>query len=440
MAAVAAIVQRKSLLIIDDADSRDRLAELLSELAEGRPQARILLLARDAGGWCDQVALAGPVAYALLTAARSALIELSDEPAGELTASKVAGLAGIAFAAELALPSRRIELADSQELGRFLMLDLHLAALVGVLRESPGPVSPDSAAAELLELEQGVWSKRAAQAGLTAEPGLLRQLVAAGCLLGVSTEAQAGAAADRVTEAPERATLARWLYGVLGPDQAPAGGQAATWPEPLMRQHVAAELSAAEFARRCLTGLDATQLRRVVPLIAGEGASGGNAGTRACQPPRLPEPALRLVASQLQQLNAPNSVLIGILDSLPYPDEIWADAGAAICGRIVRQLAPDADQGTRAYWLNSLSARFWLADRQSEAVAAAEEAVSIRRELASAAPDRYLAGLAVSLSYLSIQYAGMSRAPDALKVTEEAIGVRRRLAADDPDRFALPDQ
>jgi tetratricopeptide (TPR) repeat protein len=162
-------------------------------------------------------------------------------------------------------------------------------------------------------------------------------------------------------------------------------------------------------------------------------APGEDRGQRAADPP---ESALRLVAGQLETLGRQNAELIPILRLLPYPDAIWARAGAAICGRIVSQLPDDADQGTRAYWLNSLSARLWLAGRELEAVGAAEEAVSIRRDLAAQAPDRYLASLAVSLSYLGIQYAGLGRTDDAFKVTEEAVDVRRQLAADDPDRYA----
>jgi hypothetical protein len=423
-APAAWIVQRKSLVIIDAADARSELAELLTELVRAQPQARILLLATDAGSWCDQAELAGPVAHALITAARSALIELSAEVSADLTDQEVAALAGIAFAAGLAQPSRAFKLADAGESGQYVMLDLHVAALVATVLEQPEPVNPHRAAAALLGLEQEFWTSRAGELGVTAEPGSRRQLVAAGLLLGADTAEDAAATTAKVAG---ETGLAAWLHDVLGgPPQAHGEGQA--WPAKLARLHIATELgSASQFADRCLAGLDAAGLRRVIPLLAGE--AGGRPQAAA------PEAAVRLVASQVEQLKAPNPELIPILRSVPYPDPIWAKAGAAACGLIVRQLADDSDEGTRAYWLNSLSARLWLAGRQLEAVSAAEEAVSLRRDLAADAPDRYLASLAVSLSYLGIQYSGLGRTDDAYKVTEEAVSVRRKLAEESPDRY-----
>jgi hypothetical protein len=421
------VVQRKSLLIIDDADHYRGLAELLAAVTSAQPQARILLLARDAGSWCDQLELAGPVGYALIAAARSALITLTNQVADELTDAEISGLAVIAFAAELDVPSRGVQLDGGQRADRYPMLDLHIAALVAVAREVPGqPVNPDSATGELLALEQGYWDSTAERIGITAGPARLRQILAEECLFGPDDD-------DARTPA-----IASWLGAVFSSDDEGRGRLRSNWPEGVMTRHVAAEFSAApEFARECLTDLDATRLTRAAALLASAGAGASDRGRF-----RPPDSALHLVAAQLEKLDAPNPVLVTIVNELPYPEAIWAKAGAAICDRIVTQLEPGTDQAIRGYWQNSLSARLWLAGRESEAVGAAEEAVRIRRDLAAQAPDRYLASLALTLSYLSIQYTGLGRAADALKVTEEAVGVRRRLAAADPDRYALlaPDE
>jgi hypothetical protein len=455
------ILHRKSLVIIDDADRRDGLADLLVDLAKTQPQTRILLLAPDAGGWCDQLELAGPVAHALVTAARSALIDLSREVDEHLTDAELAGLAAVAFATELARPSWSVELASQPAPGLRPMLDLHIAALVAVASGSPGPVTLPLAASELLGLERRVWVGRAEALGIAADPRLLGQLVAAALLLGAATPEDAAAVVVRVTESSGPAALATWLLGTASASAGPASAgpantvlantvlantvlantgpsdishQYPAWPRGLAELHIATELTGEpEFARRCLTDLDPTRLVRAVRLLAPAGASD--------QPrSRPPESALHLVADQLEKLEAPAPALIAVLDALPYPQPMWAQAGAAICDRIVAQLGPAADQGTRAYWLNSLSARLWLAGRQREAASAAEEAVTIRRELAAQAPDRYLASLALSLSYLGIQYAGLDRKADAVKVTQEATSVRRKLAAADPQRYALLDE
>jgi hypothetical protein len=428
------IRHRKSLAIIDDADRSDSLADALADLARIQPQTRILLLAPDAGGWCDQLELAGPVAHALITAARSALIELSCEVDESLTDADLAGLAAVAFATELARPSRSVELASGPESGRRPILDLHVAGLVAVASESPGPVTPPLAASELLGLEHQIWTGRAKALGIAADPGLLGQLIAAALLLGAATPEDAAAVVVRVTESSELTALATWLRDAVPADVASttqADHQYPAWPRRLAELHVATELTAAPgFTRRCLTDLDPTRLVRAVRLLAPAAASD--------QPRARPlESALQLVADQLEKLAAPTPALIAALDALPYPRPVWAQAGAAICDRILAQLGPATDQGIRAYWLNSQSAWLWLAERQREAVSAAEEAVAIRRELATQAPDRYLASLALSLSYLGIQYAGLDRKADAVKVTQEAVGVRRRLAAADPKRYAL---
>ncbi len=420
------VAQRKSLLIIDDADRHDGLAELLTGLVRTRPEARILLLAREAGRWCDQAELAGPIAHALITIARSALIDLAGLADAELTDQEVAGQAAAAFAAVLELPGPGFKLAGAGEAGRYLVLDLHIAALVGCAGEPPDPPAPNSAPAALLDLEQRYWDNMAGRAGLEAEPGLLRQLVAAGWLLGAGTAEDAVSVAAVVAGEAGASVLGGWLRDVL------ASERSACWPGALARLLVASELDASpQFALRCLSDLSPAGFRRVMPLLTGPAAAEGG-GRRA----EVPQSVLALVAGQLLHLKAPNFELIPIIDSLPYPDATWAAAGAAICGLIVSQLPPQADQGTRAYWLNSLSARLWLAGRQLEAVGAAEEAVGLRRELAAMEPDRYLASLAVSLSYLAIQYAGLRRTDDAVLATEEAAGVRRRLAAGDPERYS----
>ena len=76
--------------------------------------------------------------------------------------------------------------------------------------------------------------------------------------------------------------------------------------------------------------------------------------------------------------------------------------------------------------------------RREEALAAIEEAVTIRRELARARPDAFLPDLAGSLNNQSVFLSGLGRREEALAAIEEAVTIRRELARARPDAF-LPD-
>ncbi len=99
------------------------------------------------------------------------------------------------------------------------MLDLHAAALVAVLAEAgTGTVRVDirTVLSELLRHEQHLWYHSARAAGLSKGPDgmsplMLRQVVAAGCLLGAATEQEARALPGRVPGLSPSIRVARWL-------------------------------------------------------------------------------------------------------------------------------------------------------------------------------------------------------------------------------------
>ena len=83
----------------------------------------------------------------------------------------------------------------------------------------------------------------------------------------------------------------------------------------------------------------------------------------------------------------------------------------------------------RAMSLNNQSDRLADLGRREEALAAIEEAVTIRRELAAARPDAFLPDLAMSLNNQSSRLSELGRREDALAAIEEAVTIRRELAA-----------
>jgi tetratricopeptide (TPR) repeat protein len=74
--------------------------------------------------------------------------------------------------------------------------------------------------------------------------------------------------------------------------------------------------------------------------------------------------------------------------------------------------------------------------RSEEALAAAEEAVRLRRSLAAARPDAFTPDLAGSLTNLAAILRELGRHAKALAAAEQAVGLYRTLAATRPDAFA----
>nr|WP_221382465.1 tetratricopeptide repeat protein [Actinoplanes polyasparticus] len=108
---------------------------------------------------------------------------------------------------------------------------------------------------------------------------------------------------------------------------------------------------------------------------------------------------------------------------------------------IYRQLAeahPDAHLPNLAASLNNLGNRLSELGRREQALAPAEEATGIYRRLAEAHPNAYLPDLATSLNNLGAFLSGLGRREQALAPAEEAVTIRRRLAEAHPDAY-LPD-
>jgi hypothetical protein len=81
------------------------LSELAGELGRG---VRVLLLARSAGDWWDQLGVGNPAVWDLVQAARPAQLSLSPAVAADLPDAEVVDLAVGSFARELRLPGKRV--------------------------------------------------------------------------------------------------------------------------------------------------------------------------------------------------------------------------------------------------------------------------------------------------------------------------------------------
>jgi tetratricopeptide (TPR) repeat protein len=75
--------------------------------------------------------------------------------------------------------------------------------------------------------------------------------------------------------------------------------------------------------------------------------------------------------------------------------------------------------------LVNLAVRLGSLGRREDALAAIQEAVTIRRDLAAARPDAFRPDLAMALNNLAVRLASMGQREDALAASQEAASINR---------------
>ncbi len=342
----------KLLLIIDEADTRVSLAELIANYLAKAPATKILLLARTTIGWYDQLEQREPGLDGLDPDRTTSVIELS--AALGVPVSRVLATAAADFGAALGLTGPTAGISDPGATAEAAATgDLQAWVLVGVLRAAglwvPEPADLRSALASLFQVELRYWIGRARRAGITADEAQLRQALAAGCLLGAASPADAMDLARRVPglrESAGEAALADWLHEMLPPGRDDEGWIGLARPERFAESLVTAELAASpEFAGRFLTGLSAEQTLRAIPLIARS---------------KGPEAVLETLAADVEGLRGPAPVLMALLPALPQQPASWTRATVALAERITAERRIESDPAARAYWLTNLSRRYYL--------------------------------------------------------------------------------
>ena len=248
-----------ALIVIDYAETFDGLPGLLAQLAaaplpgEPSPLVRVLLLARSAGEWWDQL-VAG--CSTRLGEALTAMSPLALGPVTEPTRQReMFEQAVMAFATRLGRPRPSGSRPPAFRPDAVILV-VHAAALVSVLDDhSPdGTDQAGDAAAvigRLLLHEAKYWQQSQTQYGLSLGPSLTRRVVAAGTLAGADDESSAVqmlSAIEDLNDAGVRGRAARWLhdlYPVTGPDRA-----SAEWIGPLRPDLVAEHLVTSVFSEQ----------------------------------------------------------------------------------------------------------------------------------------------------------------------------------------------
>jgi tetratricopeptide (TPR) repeat protein len=134
--------------------------------------------------------------------------------------------------------------------------------------------------------------------------------------------------------------------------------------------------------------------------------------------------------------------LVPFANALPEQTTILRELSAELTQRLATYFVREAERSndpvariTAANWLNQLAIRLSYLGRREEALAAAEEAVLLRRLLAEERPDAFTPDLARSLNNLANMLGDLGRHEDALMVAEEALRLRRALVEARPNTF-----
>jgi hypothetical protein len=269
-----AIKSRRALLVVDYAETRARLLEMLATLASPEGHGvKVLLLARLAGDWWAQLPAA---AHGLIHIESSAELRLSPKLDSGLSNADVFFTALKAFADTLALPVPEIAMPANISTGSWRMLDLHYAALLALMDSehytTGTSTHTDTLSELLLSHEKRYWYLTAQASGLAYGPtGMshltIDQVIAASCLLGAATEADVYGILSRVPGISPSYGIARWLRELYPPSEG-SSDWLGVFPDELAITHTLKELLAyPEFAHAILDYLDARQAQHAISFL-----------------------------------------------------------------------------------------------------------------------------------------------------------------------------
>jgi len=469
------------LIVIDYAETRLAIVQpLLYKMGidphGGGPHVRLLLLARRAGDWWTGLTAgtAGREIEDLLAGSPEPLPVAPLVPAAE-ERRKVYDAAVTAFALELGKPVPADPQIPSLEKNGFeRVLYLHMAALAAV--DGKSIASASEALAQTLLHERRFWDSQVKEMGLdgslteSVQAAFSQAVTAVTLAGGTATEPQSRAILGRVLEElPTRPDLPKAILKRLR--QMYGGAGDGRFLDPLQPDILGEELVA-----EILSG-DSRLLDKLLDGATPEEGRGTlTVLTRLAQRRPKTEEWLRTAFNTRLEALAESALDVAVETGDPiglvlareieeYASEHLAEQLMDRCAedqylrsvplREVHLAAtakkrdsfatnhpprrglrePEAVSSERARLADNLGSRLSDLGRHEASLQATEEAVAIRRDLASRRPDAFLPDFAASLNNLGITLRELGRQDEALNATEEAVVLRRDLAARQPDVF-----
>lgn len=435
----------RKLLVVDNAETRQGLQPMIDQLAAAQDDGlRVLLLARNTGGWFRGLGAAAPAARDLVAAAMREQLVLPVTVTPQMTDPQIVRHGVSAVTRAFGLRESRVEARHAKNHKRQNILELLAEALAATMDDAEltdggtGTVSVDlrQRLNPLLLHEQEVWYKRAEDAGLLGDGkgttrDALRHAIAASCLLGAESVQETTEFATRIAGIPASVQLTRWLEDICAASRSWTTADGFLCPGRLAELITIRELTSSESLRTaCLTGMTASSAERAVSFLAR--AVSDYTEAKGLLNTLLPGLDARIAGPHdARTLGAAVSVL-------PGPTAALAPPAIALMLRLLAQLPAELHPALRAHWLEELSRWFAAAGDQAEAVLYAEEAVTIRRELAApaaASAGRHLPSLILSLENLAECRNAQGELAQADVVLQEAVAAARQLAGTDPDVY-----
>jgi tetratricopeptide (TPR) repeat protein len=130
-----------------------------------------------------------------------------------------------------------------------------------------------------------------------------------------------------------------------------------------------------------------------------------------------------------------DDAIVRIVEELPQETLALREAAAELTLALVERFRQKEQTEPLAAVLNNLSIRLSDVGRREEALEAGQEAVSIRRDLASARPEAFRPALASALNNLANLLSAVGRREEALEAGQEAVSQYRDFASARPEAF-----
>ena len=441
----------RALVLVDDAETRADLGDLLRTLANnGSPlPVRVVVLARELGPWWENILDRLPlVAVDALAPRRVALgAGRVDPPSPRALALRSLELATTGSKAESVAMLAGADPATGAVLLRQAALVVALSTRVGQL----GPAEVRAALRDLFEEEEGYWRRTAQEVSAAGQPNpALRSALAASAVVGADGLADAATVLRRVPAlavgaADRLARLAVWWHGLYARtgESAALTPQLPAWLADRLpdsdrdeRSGVSWTVAALAAERRATSTLAKLTLqahRDLWPHAARDAEAAGDAPAREAAAAHdslragveADSPLAEALAWLSGELELREDEVAQLGDAISYPRRAMARTAIALARRL---LASADDEADRAVFLLGLGARHGELDQWDEARDHTAAAVQILRQLAIGDERAiHLPDLAGAVGNLAACLAQVGDIAAAVTVAYEAVELHREL-------------
>jgi tetratricopeptide (TPR) repeat protein len=444
--AAAARNGRRALLLVDDAETRADVFDLLTAVSNGgQPTGvRVIVTARDFGPWWVEL-----------------LARMDEaERAGLVAGRTVMGGGTVSGPSQRALALRQGPSGQEGARGRaaatLLGADpvtpavlLRLAALVVALSTRVGQLGPGDVRAAMRDLfddEEGFWWRTASE---VITPGQaapsLRSALACASVLGSDGLADAATVLRRVPAlaagaAGSLARLAVWWHGLFMrvSEHATPAPRLPSWlrdqlPDGTDSSGVSWTVAALNAERRATSALAQLTVNAHRDVWASAAISDPAAVHRMLRRAVTAEsPVDEALAWLTHELELSFDDLTALSEAISYPTDSLSRTALVLAKRLLDAAETDEERAGQAL---GLGARYSEVGRWADARTLTSRAVELYRKLTETDRQRYLPDLAAAVSNLGSCHAHLGHRDEALSVTDEAVALHRELLERDRERF-----